>query len=217
MKQAQSGLTIKLSPVPLDLFNGLYNTLANLQPADGGRHLTPLQHVAGSRGGEKQEHMFEVVSGKLVALLFKPTFVFAYNQGSLLLRESDGTALAIIAPITFRLRYTLPKNLADYVLTVTYDVVSLPRDGVFRFDEASVEFSASSKEQMKRYMCGEFRKLLIGFSDLPRSSRASMVSTQQMVQIDFYAPVSTPCNISTSAHSGASSSANSTHGVGGTV
>eukprot|EP00965_Chrysotila_dentata_P154635 5109614-Pleurochrysis_carterae.AAC.1 len=96
--------------------------LANLQPADGGRHLTPLQRVAGSRGGEKQEHMFEVVSGKLTALPFKPTFVSAFNQGSLLLRESDGTALAITAPITFRLKYTLPINLANFVLTGTYDV-----------------------------------------------------------------------------------------------
>eukprot|EP00965_Chrysotila_dentata_P091284 3013999-Pleurochrysis_carterae.AAC.1 len=60
LKQAQSALTIKLSPVPLDMFRGLYNLLANLQPADGGRHLTPLQHVAGSRGGEKQEHCFEI-------------------------------------------------------------------------------------------------------------------------------------------------------------
>eukprot|EP00965_Chrysotila_dentata_P097927 3237682-Pleurochrysis_carterae.AAC.1 len=56
LKQAQSGLNIKLSPVPLDVFKGLYNMLANLQPSDGGRHLTPLQQVAGRRGGNKQEH-----------------------------------------------------------------------------------------------------------------------------------------------------------------
>eukprot|EP00965_Chrysotila_dentata_P022957 760684-Pleurochrysis_carterae.AAC.1 len=41
MKQAQFGLNIKLSPVPLDIFKGLCYLLANLQPADGGRHLTP--------------------------------------------------------------------------------------------------------------------------------------------------------------------------------
>eukprot|EP00965_Chrysotila_dentata_P009015 293059-Pleurochrysis_carterae.AAC.1 len=62
-----------------------------------------MQHIAGSRGGEKQEHCFEIVSGRLAALSFKPTFVFAYFQGSIMMREDDGTALAILAPITFRL------------------------------------------------------------------------------------------------------------------
>eukprot|EP00965_Chrysotila_dentata_P189942 6173609-Pleurochrysis_carterae.AAC.2 len=195
MKQAQSALTIKLSPVQLDVFKGLYTLLANLQPTDGGRHLTPLQHVTGSRGGEKQEHVFEIISGKLAALFFKATFLFSHNQGSLILRESDGKALAIIALITFRLWYTLPLHLADFVLTVTNDVVSLPRDGIFRFGEASVEFSAASKEEMKAYICGELRKLLTGFSPLlsegfSRGAAAyrNLLSPQHLVQVDYYAP-----------------------------
>eukprot|EP00965_Chrysotila_dentata_P113916 3766506-Pleurochrysis_carterae.AAC.1 len=141
MKQAQSGLSIKLSPVPLEVFRTLHDRLCNLQPADGGRHVTPLKHIAGSRGGDKQKHMFEIMPGKLASLFFKSTFVFAYNQGSLLLREEDRTALAIIALITFRLKYTLPLHLADLVLTVTYHFASLPADGVFRFDEGAVEFT----------------------------------------------------------------------------
>eukprot|EP00965_Chrysotila_dentata_P259965 6213741-Pleurochrysis_carterae.AAC.5 len=228
MKQAQSALTIKLSPVQLDVFNGLYTLLANLQPSDGGRHLTaPLQHVAGSHGGEKQEHVFEIVSGKLVALIFKPTFVFSHNQGSLLLRESDGTALAIIAPITFRLRYTLTVHLADFVLTVTYDVVSLPRDGVFRFDEAFVEFSAASdKEEMKSYICGELRKLLTGFSPLLSggSSRGAaayrnLLSAQQLVQVDYYAPASAVLHNTAAANAtpAAANSSSSTRDVVGAV
>eukprot|EP00965_Chrysotila_dentata_P247905 6208032-Pleurochrysis_carterae.AAC.1 len=211
MKQAQSSLTVKLSPVPLDIFKGLHNMLCNLQPADGGRHITPIKQIAGSRGGEKHEHVFEIVSGKLVALFFKPTFVFAYNQGSLLMREEDGTVLAVIAPITFRLKYTLPLNLTDLVLSVTYDVASLPRDGVFRFDEMSVEFSATSKDHMKSYICGELRKMLDGFSALqsPRTlgaAASNLFSPQQMVQIDFFAPTA-------HARTNATTS-DSTHGVG---
>eukprot|EP00965_Chrysotila_dentata_P251538 6210114-Pleurochrysis_carterae.AAC.1 len=172
MKQVHSGLTLKLSPVPLDVFKGLYNLLATLQPADGGCHLSPLQHVAGSRGGEDQEHCFEIVSDRLAALFFKPTFVFAYMQGSLLLREEDGKALAVLAPITFGLKYTMPEHLTDFVLTITYHAASLPRDGKCPFDEKSVEYSAAPKEQMRSDVCGELRKMFKN-SFMPLTESAS--------------------------------------------
>eukprot|EP00965_Chrysotila_dentata_P143506 4741596-Pleurochrysis_carterae.AAC.1 len=72
-------------------------------------------------------------------------------------------------------------------MTVTFDVASLPRDGVFRFDENNVEIPDSSKEQMKLYMCGELRKMLMGFSAHPPTA-SNLLTPQQLVQIDFFAP-----------------------------
>eukprot|EP00965_Chrysotila_dentata_P088988 2937652-Pleurochrysis_carterae.AAC.1 len=59
--------------------------LLNLQPTDGGRQVTAYRHVAGSRGGDKQEYNFEIISGVLASLFFKTTFIDPRNQGSLYL------------------------------------------------------------------------------------------------------------------------------------
>eukprot|EP00965_Chrysotila_dentata_P139100 4600111-Pleurochrysis_carterae.AAC.2 len=77
-----------------------------------------MRQLTGTCGGEEYKHVFvlvsdKLVSDKLVALFFKPTSVSSYNQGSLLLRDEDGAVLAIIAPATFCLKYTLPLHLTD--------------------------------------------------------------------------------------------------------
>eukprot|EP00965_Chrysotila_dentata_P241591 6204371-Pleurochrysis_carterae.AAC.2 len=187
LKQAQSSLTIKISPVTKDIFEGLHDHVCNLQPPDGGRHVTPFIQVAGSRGGDKKEFTFEIVSGALTALFFKPVFVDPRNQGSLYLRE-DGNAVAIIPPLTFRLRYTLPTNLADFVMSVSFDVAALPRDGVFRFDEASVEISEASKAHMKLYIAGELRKMLSAYTAMDEATGRNLLTPQQLVQVNHLAP-----------------------------
>eukprot|EP00965_Chrysotila_dentata_P225331 6194682-Pleurochrysis_carterae.AAC.3 len=56
LKQAHTGFTIKLSRVTPSVFQGIHD----LQPTDGGRHLTPYNQVAGTRGGDKKEYAFDV-------------------------------------------------------------------------------------------------------------------------------------------------------------
>eukprot|EP00965_Chrysotila_dentata_P255718 6212316-Pleurochrysis_carterae.AAC.1 len=210
-KQAHSGVIIKLSPVVPELFEGLYNYVCNLRQLNSGRHVTAYQQVAGSRGGEKQEFMFEIVSGSLTAAFFKSTFNNPKNQGSLYLRE-DGNVVAIIPPITFRLRYTLPLHVADFVMSVTYDVAALPRDGVFRFDEANVEISDSSKQHMKHYICGELRKLLTAYAAMDAETARTLLTPQQLVQVDFFAPAAQHA-----APSAAMNQASTSSGVVGAV
>eukprot|EP00965_Chrysotila_dentata_P200912 6180256-Pleurochrysis_carterae.AAC.1 len=113
-----------------------------------------------------------------------------------------------------------PLHLADLVLTVTYDVASLPADKVCRFDESSVEYSASSNEQMNKYICMELRMMVTGFTRMhepagrvaPGSFKLS--SSQQLVQVDFYAP---PEIFSTQTNAAASSAQASVRGTVSTV
>eukprot|EP00965_Chrysotila_dentata_P258163 6213125-Pleurochrysis_carterae.AAC.2 len=217
LKEAQANLSLKLSPVALEVFQGLYDLVANLQPSDDGRHITPLRQTAGSRGGEKQEHEFEIVSGALVAAFMKSTFVESYCQGSLLLRD-NGNVFAVIAPMTFRLKYSLPVHRAELLMTVTFDVASLPRDGIFRFDEEKVQYSEASKRHMKAYMCGELRKLVDVFASLHVAANMNgppppLLSNQQLVQVNFFAPA----GANVAASSAAASSQFAAHGVAGSV
>eukprot|EP00965_Chrysotila_dentata_P057823 1917386-Pleurochrysis_carterae.AAC.2 len=46
------------------------------------------------------------------------------------------------------------------MLTVTADIAALPVDGVWRFDEETVEYSSSSKEHMKKYVSRQLRKII---------------------------------------------------------
>eukprot|EP00965_Chrysotila_dentata_P254592 6211930-Pleurochrysis_carterae.AAC.3 len=75
LKQAQANVTVKVSPVVPEVFEGLLDLICNLQPADGGRHVTRYQQLAGSRGGEKKEYLFKIISGSLTAMFFKTTFI----------------------------------------------------------------------------------------------------------------------------------------------
>eukprot|EP00965_Chrysotila_dentata_P204133 6182154-Pleurochrysis_carterae.AAC.4 len=95
----------------------------------------------------------------------------------------------------------MPLHLANLVLTVTYDVAALPRDGVFRFNNASADYSEASKEHMKAYIYGELRKMHTGFHAIHRPTARKLFSQQQMVQIDYHSPILVPASTSDAAWS----------------
>eukprot|EP00965_Chrysotila_dentata_P008032 261812-Pleurochrysis_carterae.AAC.1 len=80
-------------------------------------------------------------------------------------------------------------------MSVTFDVASLPCDGVFLFDEERVEYSECSKRHMESYMCGELAKMLDSFRALHvganmRGPPSPMLSPQQFAQVEHFAPSS---------------------------
>eukprot|EP00965_Chrysotila_dentata_P063683 2110020-Pleurochrysis_carterae.AAC.3 len=191
-KPACANMTFKVAPTPVEVFRALHNRLCELQPKNGGRHLSVLKQHAGQRGGDLQHYSFDVISGDLVAAFFKSTFVFGMQQGSVNVRD-DGTVLAIIAPMTFTLKQKLPLHLNEPVMTVVVDSAALPVDGVFRFDDQSVDYSANSKEHMKLYICRQLRTLLRSFEsmeldDPTRRVSRNILTPRQLVQVDFIAP-----------------------------
>eukprot|EP00965_Chrysotila_dentata_P110549 3652609-Pleurochrysis_carterae.AAC.1 len=168
-KQAAAGLTFKVNPTPLPVFKQLHEYLCDLQPANGGRHITTLKQDAGQRGGDQQQRSFEIVSGDLVALFFKSIFVYGKQQGSVHISK-DGTVLAVVAPFSFTYKHKLPAHENDPVLTVTVDIAALRVDGVWRFDEESAEYSTNSKEHMKRYISRQLRIILDVFQRMTEGS-----------------------------------------------
>eukprot|EP00965_Chrysotila_dentata_P237431 6201905-Pleurochrysis_carterae.AAC.2 len=80
--EAAAGVQINVCPTPISVFKELHDFLCDLQPKNGGGHLTVLRQEAGQRGGDLQHWTFSIVSGDLVALFFKSTFVFGTQQGS---------------------------------------------------------------------------------------------------------------------------------------
>eukprot|EP00965_Chrysotila_dentata_P247211 6207620-Pleurochrysis_carterae.AAC.3 len=184
-KQAAAGLTFKINPTPLFLLKQLHKYLCDLQPANAGRRLTVLKQLAGQRGGDLQHWHFDVISGDLVARLFKSTFVFGTQQGSGHIRD-DGTILAVTAPLPFAFEQKQPAHLNDPVPTVTIDTLTLLVDGVWRFDEKSFDCSTSSKEHMKRYLSRQLRVILYERMQQGGSSSAAqpicLLNARQQVQ-----------------------------------
>eukprot|EP00965_Chrysotila_dentata_P068011 2249765-Pleurochrysis_carterae.AAC.1 len=75
-------------------------------------------------------------------------------------------------------------------MTLSFDVLVLPRNRVFRFDQHQVasDYFDASKRHTKIYMCGEMRKMFDQFAALDAATARGVLSPQQTGASELLCP-----------------------------